>query len=233
MTQFLDATWIGEAIRNGTYLHDKAVKEGWLTKNSKEQWQFKKADGTYVSSPGLDAQLCKLLTSWRTASDKNLQKLLDLRFEAEFAIMASMDYARTNLNALRAKGYAIDDLNDTEKARIMYLCHHLGLADAVHFIQNTIPEEDVTGVNKKGKTVVKQNGAKKLLTTQIGETSAKKNYVKPNDGSWVLGHRDWLQDFMKDNIIPHLFACPGGKQSTYKHEEKNAALLVITDALKK
>jgi hypothetical protein len=44
-----------------------------------------------------------------------LQKLLDLRFEAEFAIMASMDYARTNLNALRAKGYAIDDLNDTEK----------------------------------------------------------------------------------------------------------------------
>lgn len=233
MTQFLDASWIGEAVSSGTYLNDKCTQEGWLSQDEKGAWRFKKADGTYVTGPGLERNLRKRVTGARKATDKNLQKLLNLREEPEFAIMAAMDYAKANLNGLRTRGYAIDDLNDTEKARIMYLCHHLGLADAVHFIQNTLPEEDVVVTNKKGKNVVKQNGAKKLLKTQIGEAVALKKYVTPNDGSWVMGHRVWLQDFMNRTITPSAFACAGGKQRLHQVEEIRSPLLKITEKLKK
>jgi hypothetical protein len=134
---------------------------------------------------------------------------------------------------LRTRGYAIDGLNDTEKARIMYLCHHLGLADAVHFIQNTIPEADVVVTNKKGKKVVKQNGAERLLTGQIAKEKAFKEFVNPNDGSWVEGHRAWLEDFMNRAITPSAFACLGGKKTQLGNEETKGALTDITEKLKK
>lgn len=233
MTQFLDATWVGEAIRSGTYLNEHAKKQGWLLKDSKGQWQFKKADGTFVTSADLTSKLTskKMIPSWRVAKDNNLQQLLDLRYQAEFSIMAAMDYAKANLDALRRKGYVIDDLNDTEKARIMYLCHHLG-GDAVHFIQNTIPEEDVIGVRKNGKKYVKQNGAEKLLKAQLKLADATTWYKKAKK-SWVVAHRMWLTDFVGNNITPHVFTCPGDFFDSLKDQEKMAVLDSITDGLKK
>lgn len=53
-------------------------------------------------------------------------------------------------------GYNIDGLNDAEKAKLIYLTHHLGLSDAIHFIKNNITE---------GK-------AKELLIAQVGDESA-------------------------------------------------------------
>lgn len=232
MTQFLDASWIAVAVNSGTYLHDKCIQEGWLNQDDKGVWCFKKADGTYVTGPVLEHNLRKLLTHARTASDKNLQRLLDLRYEPEFAIMTAMDYAKVNLNGLRTRGYAIDGLNDTEKARIMYLCHHLGLTDAVHFIQDTIPEEDVVATNKNGKKVVRQNGAEKLLTIQVGKVKAD-GWYKKAFRSWIKAHRIWLQDFMNRTVTPSAFNCPGDKQKQIKDQEKEAALLDITEGLKK
>lgn len=233
MTQFLDASWLGEAMSSGTYLNDKCQKEGWLSQDEKGAWRFKKADGKYVTGPGLERNVRKLITDARTASDKNLQKLLDLRYEPEFAIMTAMDYAKANLNGLRARGYAIDGLNDVEKARIMYLCHHLGLADAVHFIQNAIPEEDLIVTNKKGKKVLKQNGAKKLLSAQVGGKAALNTYVTPNAGSWVVGHRKWLKKFINDHIKPSTFFCPGNNAQVVLRKEDRADLIDITDSLRK
>lgn len=233
MTQFLDSSWLAEAMRTGTYLNAKVRQEGWLKPDAKGGWCFMRADGTSLTGPGLERKLLKLMTGKRRASDRNLQKLLDLRYEPEFAIMAAMDYAKFNLDALDARGYAINDLNDTEKARIMYLCHHLGLADAIHFIQDDIPEEDLFVEGKDGKKRLRQNGAKKLLSAQVGESRALKEFVKPNGDSWVMGHRQWLQGFMKDNITPHVFSCPSEKLEQLKTEEKNGALLKITEKLKK
>lgn len=59
--------------------------------------------------------------------------------------------------SLKDAGYNIDELNDAEKSKLIYLTHHLGLSDAKRFIGNKITE----------------GNAKKLLTTQVGEESAK------------------------------------------------------------
>lgn len=232
MTQFLDGSWVSEAVRIGTYLNNKANKEGWLKQDAKGGWCFVKQDGALVSGPELDRKLMKLVTGKRTASDNNLQKLLNLRNEAEFAIMAAMDYAKVNLDSLAAKGYAVSSLNDTEKARIMYLCHHLGLADATHFIQDDIPEEDVFVEDKNGKKRLKQNGAKKLLSAQVGEKGAEK-WLKKASNNWVTAHRLWLEDFTSNNITPHAFTCPGAKQKQFDIEGRLGALTKITEKLKK
>jgi len=236
MTQFLDASWIDMALQSGTYLNDKAVGEGWLSTDEHGVQQFKKADGTFIKADKqhrLDRALVRMIKPKRTASDANLQKLLDLRYQAEYAIMTAMDYAKANLAALRQRGYDIDSLNDVEKARIMYLCHHLGIGDAVHFIQNTIPEEDVYVEGKDKQKHLKQNGAKKLLTAQVGPDQAENKYKKENGSSWVKGHRAWLRGFININIAPVIFTCPGGLFEQMQRDQKDADLAETVEALKK
>jgi murein DD-endopeptidase MepM/ murein hydrolase activator NlpD len=232
MTQFLDGSWIGEALRTGTHLNAKALQNGWLSKDAKGQLQFKKADGSFVTGPNLVCKLMVLVKPKRVSSDANLQKLLDLREQAEYAIIGAMDYAKGNLDALFAKGYDVAGLNDTEKARIMYLCHHLGIGDAVHFIQNTITEEDVLKQGKNGKKILAQNGAKKLLTAQIGVDKAGK-YRADNGDSWVKGHREWLNRFVGNSIKPSVFACPGSVREDFESDEKDSPLTKVTNRLKK
>jgi LysM repeat protein len=232
MTQFLDGSWVGEALRTGTHLNAKAMQNGWLSKEAKGQFQFKKADGSFVTGPDLLRKLMALVTSKRVSSDANLQKLLDLREQAEYAIIGAMDYAKYNLDTLAAKGYDVATLNDTEKARIMYLCHHLGAGDAVHFIQHTIPEEDVFKLGKNGKKILVQNGARKLLTAQIGAVRAEKEYIAPNGGSWVKGHREWLQGFIGNHIKTSEKTCPGSRREEFE-EQEDVKLTKITDRLKK
>ncbi len=70
--------------------------------------------------------------------------------------MAAVDYGVANLAALKAAGYNIEILNDAEKAKIMYLTHHLGLKNAKRFIKNEITED----------------AAWRLLKAQVGSKSA-------------------------------------------------------------
>lgn len=69
-----------------------------------------------------------------------MQQLLKLRFKPEYAIIAAVDYGIANLASLKEAGYNIDGLNDAEKAKLIYLTHHLGLSDAKRFINNKITE---------------------------------------------------------------------------------------------
>ena len=78
------------------------------------------------------------LTARATASDGNLQKLLDLRFEPEYAIHTAVDYGIENLKALKGFGFKIDGVTDGDKAKLIHLTHHLGSSDAKGFINNTI-----------------------------------------------------------------------------------------------
>ena len=105
--------------------------------------------------------------------------------------MAAVDYGLYNLAQLQAAGYSVDTLNDAEKAKIFYLTHHLGLADAKRFIRKTITEEN----------------AHKLLVAQVGAKNAAGKASK-NSNSYIKGHRKWLSEYIDRNIRLEKFYCP-------------------------
>jgi murein DD-endopeptidase MepM/ murein hydrolase activator NlpD len=199
MTQFLDASWIDEALTNGTFLNARLNKEGWLTTTTiqvkkgkavvdKVVPAFKLSNGTLVTATP-KRSLARVLSSKpyitgrATASDANLQKILDLRFEPEYAIQTAVDYGVQNLKGLENAGFKVNSVNDGEKAKMIYLTHHLGLADAKAFINNVMTAEH----------------AQYLLEQQIGSAKAKKMSVA-NSNDYLKTHRKWLAEFIDGKI---------------------------------
>lgn len=215
MTQFLDSTWIEIACIENTHLNARVKKEGWLTvklvENTKKAKAsshtvpaFKLTNGTLVTGTakgGLAVVLSQkpYVTGWARATDANLQALLDLRFEPEYAINAAVDYVLYNFVALRKAGYNVDGLSDGEKAKMGYLGHHLGPSDAKRYINERITEES----------------AKHLLTQQVGEGAAAvlakikdKKDGKGNDTySYQAAHRQWLNSYVNKKIVFQKFYC--------------------------
>lgn len=95
-----------------------------------------------------------------------------------------------NLAALRRSGYAVDALNDAEKAKIVYLCHHLGIGDAPQFIDNKMSE----------------TRAQYLLENQLGVAGAKKKATSYKD-NYLATHRGWLNGFVNSKIVLANFYC--------------------------
>nr|WP_267874739.1 LysM peptidoglycan-binding domain-containing protein [Massilia glaciei] len=224
MTQFLDGSWIAQAVIDGSFVNSRAKKEGWLTirkiavkqkKNSVEKQviEFKLTDGNFVTATKkhtlAQVLIAKHLTSRATSNDENLQKLLDLRYEAEYSIHAAVDYGTQNLDGLRDKEFRIDDLNDGDKAKLVYLTHHLGLGDGKSFINNTMGEAT----------------AKNLLITQIGDEAAAIRAANEG-GEYVKAHRKWLFGFIDMKIDLPAKMCDKSKA------EPARSLLAITEAIR-
>lgn len=223
VTQFLDGSWIDMALASDTLLNERVNKEGWLTtatvlkkKNKKKKTKGEKDEFTEIkvaafklASGELAAATLKrplvrvlssrpYLTGRATASDANLQKLLDLRYEPEYAINTAVDYGIQNLKGLKSAGFKIDGVTDGDKAKLVYLTHHLGLADAKAFINNKIEESH----------------AKVLLIAQVGASKAAE-YAEDNGDSYVKGHRAWLLNFVDRRIsLPEKMCDPSKAQAT-------------------
>jgi hypothetical protein len=118
-----------------------------------------------------------------TSSDANLQKLLDLRYEPEYAINTAVDYGIENLEALKGFGFKTDGVTDGDKAKLIYLTLHLGSRDTKGFINNT------TGNAR----------AKVRLDAQVG-TAKSAQYAADNGDSYVKGHLAWLCTFVNKRI---------------------------------
>ncbi|ABP58870.1 LysM peptidoglycan-binding domain-containing protein [Enterobacter sp. 638] len=209
MTQFLNATWLDETFREGTYLNEQARARGVLANKPKLDVlgnieyhpkthqqiilpMFEAAPDTWLTKQQIiDNRLLRGITPYPPHATKALQAWLNLRFEPEFIIMAAVDYGLYNLAQLQAAGYSVDTLNDAAKAKIFYLAHHLGLGDAKRFIRKTITEEN----------------AHKLLVAQIGAKKAATKASK-NSNSYVKGHRMWLSEYIDRNIRLEKFYCP-------------------------
>lgn len=205
MTQFLDGTWISLALAEGTYLHERAKTEGWITESAKPVQDknrgsvksfpaFKLADGSLITATpklGLDRILCahRFIPAYATSTDANIQKLLDLRYIPEYAIHAAVDYGLQNLERLKAKGLKIDNIPDGEKAKLVYLTHHLGADDAICFIRNSMEAKR----------------AKYLLIQQVGNNNAEER-SKQEGEDYLKAHRNWLSGFIdeKINIFQHM-----------------------------
>jgi LysM domain. len=207
MTQFLNGTWMTETLKEGTYLFEKATNLGLVADKpvlNKDGQEVKNKSGEVIYekkfqvSPDTWKNLHELkaeryitgITPYPAHATSEVQTWLNLRFNPEYAIMAAVDYGVANLAALKNDGYNIDGLNDAEKAKIIYLTHHLGLANARRFIKNEITEES----------------ACELLKAQVGLKSATIK-IKKHGGS-VKAHRLWLEKYINDNITIFTFYCP-------------------------
>lgn len=107
--------------------------------------------------------------------------LLAMRHDPNVSINAIADYAKTNLDHLRARG--VDVGADPQSiARAAYIAHHLGPGDAVRYYQGTIPP----------------HRARTLLAAQIGQSDAGKRISAAGDAA--LAHRQWLGAYVSRNI---------------------------------
>lgn len=109
--------------------------------------------------------------------------LLALRYDGITSIQAIADYARFNLSQLRASGVAIDDSVE-EIARGAYVGHHLGLTDAIRFLQGELAPDR----------------ARSLLKAQIGGAAAAERIAETGDP--IRAHRDWLLSYISRNVRP-------------------------------
>lgn len=207
MTQFLNGSWISETFREGTYLNEKALAKGIIADKpvlDKHGLELKNKKGEVIYEKKFQVSLdvwksLKELSKQRFITGKTpyprrasyaVQQWLDLRFKPEYAIMAAVDYGVANLASLKHAGYNIDGLNDAEKAKLIYLTHHLGLSDAILFIKNKITEDK----------------AVRLLKAQVGVKSAA---AKCEDqGSYIKAHRKWLIEYINNNINLKGYFCP-------------------------
>lgn len=143
------------------------------------------------------------------ASDGNLQALLDLRYEPEYAIHTAVDFGIQKMAGLRATGYAVDWLSDGEKAKVIYLCHHLGIGDAKNFISNTITA----------------TRAQYLLEQQIRVKPAAQK-AADEGGDYLAAHRKWLDNFINTKVVFEKFICSGSAPQV-------RTLFSICEAIKK
>lgn len=232
MTQFLNATWLDETFREGTYLHEKARERGVLADKPKRDAlnnidyhpkthqqiilpMFEIApDSWWTKQQIIDNRLLRGRTPYPLHATKALQAWLNLRFEPEFIIMAAVDYGLYNLAKLQAAGYSVDTLNDAEKAKIFYLTHHLGLGDAKRFIRKTITEEN----------------AHTLLVAQVGaKRTARLANLPENGGSYIKGHRAWLCEYIDNNINLEMFYCP---KIEFTEKQKSGGLGIVIEKIK-
>jgi len=232
MTQFLNATWLDETFREGTYLNEQARVRGVLADKPKRDAlnnieyhpkthqqiilpMFEIAPDTWWTKQQIiDNRLLRGVTPYPPHATKALQAWLDLRFEPEFIIMAAVDYGMYNLAKLQAAGYNVESLNDAEKAKIFYLTHHLGLGDAKRFIRKTITEES----------------AHKLLVAQVGaKKAAWYANIPDNGGSYIKGHRMWLSDYIDKSINLKRFYC---QKIEFTVEQESSGLENVIEKIK-
>lgn len=188
-------------------LKSESYGEGFHNQGRRGHRYFKFEDGR--TERLTSKNIMRHVVGRANANDGNVQALLDLRYDAEAAIYAAVDYASQNITALKKRGFQVDNLNSSEKAKMMYASHHLGPGDVSDFILENISESHATT----------------LLEAQINSTKAAE-LAKGAGNSYVAAHRHWLDGFIAEIITPKTFACDPDRI------DRSRSLLEITKELK-
>lgn len=196
LTQFIESTWLGHTTKPGCYINEQCLAKGWVKeikdKKGRKTCVFVLADGSTTDKPAAHK------------SDPNVRACLDQRFDAEWSIMAAADYGMANLNRLKDLGFKLKDLNDVEKAKLMYLMHHEGEPAGPLVIKNKLNELP------KGKFASVEVRIRNTLVKQVGEIDAEKRIKKAN-GDVAQAYRGWLADYIDKKIDFKNFCCDANK----------------------
>jgi len=183
LTQFLGSTWLSHVLRPGFYIHTQSVANGWVRQEAdakgKTHWVFVLADGKTTSNPYA-----------KRSSDDNVKKCLAMRMDPTWSINAAADYGNANLKLLTASGLKLADLNDMEKAKLMYLMHHEGEGCGPLFIRNKLSDrkDGVGGLARQ----------KQVFALQLGSNGAAKasELIDRADGDVEVAYREWLSKYI-------------------------------------
>ena len=152
LTQFLDGTWLSEAQREGTYLHEVAKEKGLLDenghvlKNERQALLDLRKDPTIsiVAAPEYDLSVFDAVSEKKDAAG----------------------------NPLIPEG-----LSDDEKAKYLYICHHEGEEGAIQFLSGTLTDARAAGLLEDN---VKDADARAALVAAHGgsESAAYKAWLE-------------------------------------------------------
>ena len=212
LTQFVPATWLGMAMKPGTYLHERCKEAGWVfqadvttTTHGKptthKQWQFKLADGSSTFDPAPRGN------PKRSFGDANIQACLALRDDATCSIITAADYGVENLALISRSGFNMAGLTDAEKAKLMYLMHHEG-SSGIKFLNNTAT---YTAGQLIGQT--KERRASEWIAAVMKDDDKETNNDQPRHwtsatlAQTTKAYRSWLTDFIFLKIDLNGFAC--------------------------
>jgi len=184
LTQFLASTWLAHVLIPGRYIHTQSVANGWVRKDTdthgRSKWVFVLADGNTTTTPYA-----------RRSTDENVKKCLAMRMDPTWSINAAADYGNANLKLLERKGFKLAELNDMDKAKLMYLMHHEGEGSGPLFISNTL----ATG---RGGI----EGLRHTFAMQLGGNGVAKaaELISEADEDVEVAYRLWLATFIDNNF---------------------------------
>ena len=203
LTQFIESTWLGHVMVRGRYIHEQSIEKGWVKKEKdakgKTNTVFVLADGKTTAQP------------WKHTSDANVQACLKQRFNAEWSIIAAADYAKTNLDLL-AKKFNLKDLNDAEKAKLIYLLHHEGEGNGPLFIRNELhlmPKKKYASPEARLRSIFVGQ-----FKGQVGAKEIVEEKIRKTNGNVQKAYRIWLEDYINNKIKLDRFCCDQSKMPT-------------------
>jgi hypothetical protein len=196
LTQFIESTWLGLAIKGGCYINEQCLSNGWVKEvkdaKGRKMHVFVLADGSTTDKP------------LSHKGDAHVRACLNQRFVAEWSIMAAADYGMSNLKRLKELGFKLTGLSDVEKAKLMYLMHHEGEPAGPLVIRNKLNQLP------KGKFATVEARIRYTLIKQVGESKAS-DYTEDAHGNVAKAYRTWLAEYIDDKITFTKFCCDSRK----------------------
>lgn len=157
--QFIESTWLGMAVTSGTYLNTLAVNRGLVSKDAKGR---------------------------SSVVDGKAGDLLALRTDLRASVESAADYARQNINALRAAkidGVDVPSLSEVALAKYAYVMHVAGATDGISILR--------TGAVSAGGDA----RARYLLGEQVGQNSTRfAGYLAKAEGNANRAFSNFLEE---------------------------------------
>lgn len=192
LTQFLMSTWLQCCADKRSLMHP-VLKETYDPEGKYSRFSFS-------GSTLYGTRVVKVKGKYRKVKDalpKPYTKLVQLRFNAEYAIDTSVLYAKDNLTAIENAGLSVSTLPPEDLAKLIYLAHHDGSAGAVKIMKGARDEKWVARLENE------------VFWRQVGKDKADA-LTKRQGGDVVMAYRIWVYGYVDSMInVTQFMVKPG------------------------